>query len=281
MSIQDRNKRELPRQLSFQSEYGSSRIMTENNNTELFTARAAAYAKGRPSYAKALIDHLYREEGFSERSVIADIGSGTGIFSNLLLERGSIVYGVEPNADMREAAVKAFAGCSRFVQYDGTAAHTGLSDHSVDFVTVAQAFHWFDPAEFKAECRRILRPGGKIFLIWNIRDEEDPVNRKWFAILRKYCPKFRGPNGGFRPEDGRIDAFFEGRYEYQAFDNPLVYDSEEKFVNRCLSGSYALREDDDAYTVFVEALKEFFAEFAADGVLRAENATTMYKGSVL
>ncbi len=249
-------------------------------NTELFSGRAAAYDKGRPSYAKALIDHLYREEGFSDNSVIADIGSGTGIFSKLLLERGSFVYGVEPNADMREAAVKAFAGCSRFVQYDGTASHTGLPDHSVDFVTAAQAFHWFDTMEFQAECRRILKPGGKIFLLWNIRDEEDPVNKEWFSVLRKHCPKFRGPNGGFRPEDGRIEAFFEGNYDRLAFDNPLVYDTEEKFVSRCLSGSYALREGDAGYAAFVKALKALYAEFAEDGILLVQNDTVVYTGIV-
>ncbi len=250
------------------------------DQTALFTGRASAYAKGRPSYPDMLIDHLYQREGFSEESVIADIGSGTGIFSKLLLERGSTVFAVEPNADMRTAAEQRFADCSRFVQYDGTASHTGLSAQSADFVTAAQAFHWFDTLEFKAECRRILKPGGKVFLLWNIRDEEDPVNRKCFGLFREFCPAYKGSNNGFREDDGRLDTFFDGGYEKLRFDNPLTYGSAEIFLNRCLSSSYALRNTEEGYAEYLHALSDLYAECAENGILKAANYTVVYKGSV-
>ena len=250
------------------------------NHTALFTGRASAYAKGRPSYPEPLIDHLYQREGFSEDSVVADIGSGTGIFSGLLLEQGSTVFAVEPNADMRTAAEQRFADCSRFVQYGGTASHTGLPDHSADHVTAAQAFHWFDTLEFRAECRRILKPGGKVFLLWNIRDEEDPVNARCFELFRKYCPAYRGSNNGFREDDGRLEMFFEHGYDKMRFDNPLTYASEEIFLNRCLSSSYALRKTDGRYAEYLHALSDLYAECAEDGILKAANYTVLYKGAV-
>ena len=125
-------------------------------NEERFTGKADVYKKFRPSYPKELIDYLYSQVGFSQDSVIADIGSGTGIFSRLLLECGSQVYCVEPNDDMRQTAEKDLAGFRNFISVNAAAENTGLQEKSVHFVTAAQAFHWFDRQAYKLECQRIL-----------------------------------------------------------------------------------------------------------------------------
>ncbi|MCL2463427.1 MAG: class I SAM-dependent methyltransferase, partial [Defluviitaleaceae bacterium] len=129
-------------------------------NEEKFTGKAGLYRTFRPSYPAELIDYLYSHIGFSSDCSIADIGAGTGIFTRILLERGSKVYAVEPNGDMREAAIKDLSGYENFVPVGASAENTGLDDSGVDFVTVAQAFHYFDRQLFRRECQRILKSGG-------------------------------------------------------------------------------------------------------------------------
>ena len=126
------------------------------DNTARFTGRADVYAKARPGYAEALIEELTAWAGLSPASTVADIGAGTGI-SAQLASTGARVIAVEPNDDMRAEAEKRFAGASNVSVLAGTAEATGIEDASVDLVTAAQAFRWFDCEAFRAECPRILR----------------------------------------------------------------------------------------------------------------------------
>ena len=126
-----------------------------------FDGYAKDYAIGRPSYALDLINCLYERYGISEKSVIADIGSGTGKFAKHLLERGSQVYCVEPNDDMRQTAEKELGCYENFHSVAGNAQWSNLDDGFVDFVTTAQAFHWFNVTDFRRECLRIMKKGGK------------------------------------------------------------------------------------------------------------------------
>lgn len=161
------------------------------DNTQKFSGRAENYTKGRPGYPSALFDCLYADYGFSDNSSIADIGSGTGKFSKYLLDKGSTVYCVEPNEDMRKAAENELGDYSNFISVNGTSDATALKDNAVDFITAAQAFHWFDAEKFKAECKRILKPEGLIVLVWNTRDMSSEFNIKSYEIYRKYCPLLR------------------------------------------------------------------------------------------
>lgn len=247
-------------------------------STEKFSGLADVYTVGRPTYAAALFECMYTRHGFSEHSVIADIGGGTGKFTKQLLDRGSFVYCVEPNGDMRRAAVRELGGYERFRAVNGTAAETALEDHSVDFVTAAQAFHWFDAALFRKEAERILKKGGRAYLIWNMRDLSDAVNQSSFALFSKYCPNFRGFSGGMGKDDPRIGTFFGGKYQYMEFDHPLIYASRETFINRGLSSSYSLKPGDAQYGEYVAALGELFDRHAKDGVLTVGNETVVYFG---
>lgn len=249
------------------------------DTTGRFNGLADVYTAGRPAYAAGLIDHLYTRYGFREESVIADIGAGTGKLSERLLDRGSTVYCVEPNPDMRDEAIKALGSYDRAYVIDGTAADTGLKDRSVDFITVAQAFHWFDPLLFKKECKRILRGDGLVCLIWNMRDMSSEVNVKNQEIFSRYCPRFKGFGGGIGQDDIRIRQFFADRYTYIEFDHPLVYDR-ETFICRCLSGSYSLQSGDAGYDRYREALCALYEQYAEDGQLVMANKTVAYLGKV-
>jgi len=124
------------------------------DNTQRFTDRVDTYVKFRPSYPKEAIDYLYETVGLGAGGEIADVGAGTGKFTRLLLERGSVVYAVEPNDAMREAAKEALGDTPGFHAVPGTAEATQLPDGSVDTIVCAQAFHWFDREKAKQEFKR-------------------------------------------------------------------------------------------------------------------------------
>lgn len=249
------------------------------NSKQKFSGLANVYTEGRPTYATELIDTLYAKYGVSEKSVIADIGSGTGKLAKQLLDKGSTVYCVEPNEDMRATAIKELQMYAKFKAVDGTASQTNLEDHSVDFITVAQAFHWFDVAKFRKECERILMKDGLVFLVWNMRDMSNIVNQKSHEIYANYCPNFKGFGGGIQKDDIRIKDFFCDNYEYIEFENPLFYDK-ETFIKRSLSGSYSLKEGEEKYSEYVQQLRALFDEYEENGCLEMANKTVAYVGKM-
>lgn len=248
--------------------------------TEKFTHKAEDYTLARPSYAKEFVDYLYSVQHFSKNSVIADIGSGTGKLSKQLLDMGSIVFCVEPNIDMRSSAEITLTEYTNFISVNATAQETTLCDKSVDFITVAQAFHWFDVSLFQNECRRILKENGKVFLIWNTRDETADVNKTIENINYKFCPNFKGFSGGMKKDDDRIKVFFSGAYEYKEFNNPIYYDY-ENFIKRCRSSSYALSCGENGYEDYYKALTDVFYTFQKDSIIEMPNKTVAYFGKVL
>ena len=249
------------------------------DNTKKFDGYADDYTSGRPDYAKELIDCFYASYGFDKAAAIADIGSGTGKLSLGLLRRGSKVYCVEPNGDMRRVAEKELSAFEGFHSVCGDAENTTLDDASVDCITVAQAFHWFDVESFREECKRILKEGGRVFLIWNVRDMSDPVNADLQDVYKKYCPDFVGFSGGIEKDDARIRDFFRGKYEYEAFSNPLVFDR-EKFIARSLSGSYSIKEGDENFGEYMKAVTDLFDKYENDGVVTMGNSSVAYIGTV-
>ena len=251
-------------------------------NEEKFTGKAELYKKFRPSYPKELLDYLYSQIGFSKDSTIADIGSGTGIFSRLFLERGSTVYAVEPNNDMRETSVKDLSAYKNFISIDASAENTGLHEKSIDFVTVAQAFHYFDRQLFKQECIRILKPGGKVVIVWNDVDKDNDLIRKSGSIIEKY--RIHDKSG--QKQSGNLfeysDFFIDGIYEYRTFRNDL-YESRERFIGGNLSASYAPNEksDPEKYNGFVKELNDLFDEYSVNNMLHFPQFTRSYAGAMV
>jgi SAM-dependent methyltransferase len=151
--------------------------------SDRFTTRAEAYAAARPSYPPAALAALFAGLGDAGALTVADLGAGTGISSRLLAAAGARVFAVEPNAAMRRAAQPD----PRIEWIDGTAEHTTLAPASVDLVTAFQAWHWFEPEAATAEARRIVRPGGRLAIVYNERDERDAGTAAYGDIVRRYA----------------------------------------------------------------------------------------------
>lgn len=249
------------------------------DNTKRFDGRADSYAKGRPGYPAELIERLAAWAELSPERAVADIGAGTGIFSAQLAEAGTRVFAVEPNDDMRQRSNLSGSVSQHVTWVNGTAEHTGLADASIDLVTAAQAFHWFDGPAFRTECLRILRGTSRVALIWNVRVVDTPVNVACEKVFTAFCPRFKGFAGGMTRDDQRIVDFFGGHYALWSFDNPLPY-SQERFVQRCLSGSYAPRQQETAYEPFKAAVEDIYERFAVDGSIVIPNETLAYVGTL-
>ena len=171
------------------------------DSTKRFSSRVANYVRFRPGYPAAIVELLRREYELADASEVADIGSGTGLLSRDFLDAGLAVTGVEPNREMREAGDALLTGYARFRSVDGTAEATTLGDSSVDLITAAQAFHWFDVDATRREWLRVLRPNGAVALIWNERLVETPFMREVEAITDKFAAA-GDPEGKIR-EAGR------------------------------------------------------------------------------
>ena len=238
-------------------------------NEKRFDGKANIYAKARPSYAPELIEFLKEHVLADTGSIIADIGAGTGIFTRQIARLADTVYAVEPNA----------ADCDNIISVDGTAENTTLEENSVHCVTVAQAFHWFDPVSFRAECRRILKPNGIVVLIWNDRDENSQIIKENYALNAKYCPGFKGSSNGMDFKNITFDHFFSGGAQAMFFDNTVRYDK-NAFVARNLSSSYAPKEEDVNYSAYIESLERLFERLSTDGQILYPYITRCYFGEV-
>jgi SAM-dependent methyltransferase len=155
-----------------------------------FDAWAEAYDRFRPRYPDELFELISSALELAARPTVADVGAGTGAASIAMARRGWRVYAVEPGAAMRETLARsASAGGVSLTVVPGTAESTGLGDASVDLVTAAQAFHWFDPQPAVAEMARIVRPGGGVALFWNVRDDDaSPFLAAYSELLERYLP---------------------------------------------------------------------------------------------
>ena len=248
-------------------------------NEDRFTGKAEIYNKYRPSYPEEFIDYLYHELGFSKSSVIADIGSGTGIFSRLLLSRGSTVYCVEPNCEMRQIAEDALSCYEGFISINANANNTTLENSSVDFVTAAQSFHWFDKESFKTECKRILKSGKKTALIWNERDYESELVKKDYIIREKYAADDKK---GLGPSRINHTGFFkDDKFDFKIFSNDLVLDR-EAYIGMNLSRSYSPKKDTDPefYRGFVHDLGELFDIYSKGSILIFPHFMQSYIGEI-
>lgn len=248
--------------------------------TERFSHRVADYVKARPSYPKEVLDILRAECGLSERSNVADLGSGTGIFSRVLLESGARVNAVEPNDEMRGAAERELGSNPRFVSVRGRAEATTLPAASIDLATAAQAFHWFDVEATRRELARILRPGGRVALVWNDRDTTStPFLRDFEALLLAQCPKYRELQGK-ADTPAKFDAVFgAGRWKRTTLANEQRLDR-DGLLSRVMSASYAPKAATPEHDAIIAALGALYDRHAGPTGARIAYLTVIVSGRV-
>jgi SAM-dependent methyltransferase len=245
-------------------------------NTERFSNRVDTYVKYRPSYPEAAIDYLYNTIGFNENSVIADIGAGTGIFSRLLLARGSKVIAVEPNQAMREAAEKESGRDPNFQIVIGSAEATGLPDHSVDYIVCAQAFHWFDRSAAQLEFRRILRSGGKVILIWNSRlTSGTPFLEEYDRLLLTYAIDYERVNHKNISKETLLSFFKKDMLQEERFTLRQLFDY-PGLSGRLLSSSYSPVAGHPNYEPMMNELRSLFERNNQDGVILFDYETQVF-----
>lgn len=242
-----------------------------------FDGKGEIYAKARPKYAPELFDYMKNTLNIPAGSIFADIGSGTGIFTGQLLDSGYKVFAVEPNADMRKMAEEKLSYDKNFVSVNGSEANMNLPANSVDYITVAQAFHWFDFEDFRKECRRVLRPGGKVIIVYNSKDEKAGCTKALSGLRYKYNPDFHGFSNGI--SDEKCIAFFAGKCNIFRTDNKQIYDR-QGYINLVLSSSYSLEEGDDGYAQYLEEINGIFDMYAVEDIIAVPTETVAYIGTV-
>jgi SAM-dependent methyltransferase len=247
--------------------------------TTRFSDRVDEYVRHRPGYPPALVESLLKECGLVPGGVVADIGSGTGKLTELLLAAGARVLAVEPNRGMREAAERLLGDVPGFRSVDGTAEATGLPPGTVDLVSAAQAFHWFDHAAARAEFARILKPGGSVALVWNERDDDaSEFLRDYERCLRDYSVDYGAVDHRRTASRERIAAFFApGGFREAEFPNGQDLDL-DVLRGRYLSCSYALPRDHARFDEGMAALAALFARHQHGGRVRIDYRTRLYHG---
>jgi SAM-dependent methyltransferase len=246
--------------------------------TGRFTDRVFDYARHRPSYPKELLDLLRDELGLRAEHVVADVGSGTGILTAILLANGNRVFAVEPNRAMARAAEEQLGGDPNFHGVDGRAEATGLASGQVDFIVVGQAFHWFDVARAREEFRRILKPDGWVALVWNIRRVDGgPFLRDYEAFLRQWGTDYKEVSGRYQDEAAMQAFFGPGGYWTRRFDYRQTFDL-AGLRGRLLSSSYTPAKDDPRREPMLAALPELFDRHQVGGQVAFEYDTYAYYG---
>lgn len=250
-------------------------------NEDKFNHLADIYEKYRPSYPEEYIKDIIIKCYLDSESLVADIGAGTGILTRQLLHNHLKVVGVEPNLDMRKV-LKKLETNKNFKAIEGTAEHTNLEDNSIDLIVVAQAFHWFDKEKFKKECKRILKPNGKVWILWNQLDETKEIVKEQKRIDDEYTNRFQEVNGilDANKKEEQIQGFFQCNiYEKKVVDNPLENDK-ERFIGANLSKSYSLKKENPNYDNYIEAFGQIFDRYSENGKIMIPNKTYGYLGKV-
>ena len=245
--------------------------------TARFSNRVEDYVRYRPGYSPEVVELLRMKCGLKPAHTIADIASGTGAFTRLLLENGNRVLAIEPNAGMREAGSRLLQSFAQLTSLAGTAEDTTLPSSSVDFVTAAQAAHWFDRRRARAEFVRILKPGGWCVLIWNERrTAATAFLRDYEQLLLTYGTDYKEVRHE-RTTTTIHEFFAPAPHLERVFDLRQQFDFEGA-AGRLLSSSYAPLSGQPNHSPMMAELERIFHAHAQQGVVEFEYNTRVFYG---
>ncbi|MBW8863695.1 MAG: methyltransferase domain-containing protein [Verrucomicrobia bacterium] len=248
------------------------------DSTKRFSSRVENYTRYRPGYPNEIIDLLRRDCGLTGDSVIADVGSGTGKLTELFLQNGNLVFGVEPNREMREAGERLLKQFQNFTSVDGTAEATTLPDRSADFTIAGQAFHWFDRERCRPEFVRILKPGGWVAIIWNDRrTDATPFLVDYEKLLADFSTDYAQVNHRRVDDPATVREFFRSMPHLKSFSYNQVFDY-EGLKGRLLSSSYAPEAGQPNHEAMLARLREIFDAHQKDGKVVFEYDTRVHYG---
>jgi ubiquinone/menaquinone biosynthesis C-methylase UbiE len=244
-------------------------------STELFTDRAKNYANYRPSYSEQALNVL--RKAVPTPGIAADVGAGTGIFSLQLLESGYQVLAVEPNDAMREETQATCGHHQEFKCVKGCSEATGLQPESVDLITAAQAFHWFDRPKAKQEFQRIAKPGGVMAVVWNTRKfESSDFMRAYKQALLNFAPKYQQMVVHWQNlEDNVKDFLAVTERERHAFPNIQMVDL-NTFIGNLESTSYIPKSDEPLHTEIMAEMRNIFEKYQENGHVEFVLDTILY-----
>ncbi|MGH2646744.1 MAG: class I SAM-dependent methyltransferase [Ginsengibacter sp.] len=247
--------------------------MQSKTNTTRFSDRIDDYVKYRPLYPQQLIEILKNKIAFNNSFVIADIGSGTGISSQLFISNGNKVYGVEPNKQMREAAELFFLKEKNFITIDGTAEKTTLQENSIDIIFCGQAFHWFNRNLARIEFERILKDDGHIVLAWNVRKQDDDFQKEYEKMLQQ-IPGYNEVNHK-NISDEIIKDFFSPRIMHkESVENSQVFNL-KGLKGRLQSSSYFPKSGIE-HEDLMKKTESIFYKYEKNNTIKFLYETNMY-----
>lgn len=246
----------------------------------LFDNKAALYAANRPGYSPHVLKYLQEDLGYSPTALGADIGCGTGQLTKILAGYFDLLYAVEPNDFMMKECQKRLCNYINIHYIYHCAERTEINNNILDYITVAQAFHLFHNMETLRELKRILKPDGRLIIIYNMKNHSSDLFQKNEEVLLKHCPLYRRNFHAMEFEyDSFRDCFTEDSYQYRYFPNDNTeYLDCDTFVNRTLSASYAIQRGDPSFPVFVKELAAVFADFSVNHKVKMELSTVIYSG---
>lgn len=247
--------------------------------SEQFSGRVENYILYRPHYPKDVLLFIEKQLDI-DTLVIADIGSGTGISSEIFLKNGNTVYAIEPNKEMRESAEYIHQGDKNFISINATAEDTSLNSGSIDLIVCGQAFHWFNKTLTKREFQRIGSCKASLLLMWNERKKSSAFQQAYENTLCEIAlPNEAKASTNMIDERAIRDFFSPNRYVYQSFSHSQHFDF-EGLKGRLQSSSYAPRENHPNHCLMMPKLKHIFDLFRIKDKVEFEYDCKIYFGQL-
>jgi ubiquinone/menaquinone biosynthesis C-methylase UbiE len=250
------------------------------DNTKRYAGRVDVYRRYRARYPREVFDFVREHCGLTAASVMADVGSGTGMLAEVFLENGNRVFAIEPNAEMRDVCKELEALYSGLRCIDGMAEATTLPEHSVDIVMAGRAFHWFNQEQCRPEFLRILRPGGWVMLVNLARSTgPEPLLRDFQDLRMKYGLDYAETVAQF-DMDAACRKFL-ARAEIRSAEFPVIQKlSYEELEGQTASFSVMPQPADAAYPAMQRALRDYFTRYHSGGTVLVPMDCTIYVGQL-